>query len=496
MTVQAAMTISCHDMALYTILKRMKDMKYLIFGTGDYYERYKKWFPKEDIVALLDNSPLKKHTWIDGIKVVPPEEGVKLSFDVVVVLSFYIKEMKEQLTGLGIAEDRICHFYDLHRLFDGKQLKRPVIYFGGIREGQFPKRKETILLLSQDLTLGGPGIALFHAAEILLKNGYPVIFASMTDGPLRETLLEHQIPVIVDENLQIETMKESQWIKDFSLVVCNTVNFWVFLSDRDPSMHVVWWLHDSAFFYEGINRKLLQETDWRNLTVCSVGAVPERAIKSYVPGLSVKNLIYGVNDTAQMAPERKKKQDRVCFVTIGYIERRKGQDLLVKAVRLLPDEIRRKAVFYLVGQNTSLMAEELKEQIRDMPEVRITGTADRNQIKELLSHADVLVCPSREDPMPTVAAEAMMYGVPCLVSDSVGTAGYLRDREDGFLFHSENIEELSEKIRWCIEHDDKLHQTGIHARKIYETYFSMEAFEQNFMDVVKASGSWTEENEV
>ena len=39
-------------------------MKFLIFGTGDYYERYKKWFPSKDVLALLDNSPQKQHTVI------------------------------------------------------------------------------------------------------------------------------------------------------------------------------------------------------------------------------------------------------------------------------------------------------------------------------------------------------------------------------------------------------------------------------------------------
>ena len=34
-------------------------MQYIIFGAGDYYERYKKWFDKKDIVALIDNSPAK-----------------------------------------------------------------------------------------------------------------------------------------------------------------------------------------------------------------------------------------------------------------------------------------------------------------------------------------------------------------------------------------------------------------------------------------------------
>lgn len=31
-------------------------MKYLLFGTGDYYNRYKKWFESADVVALLDNA--------------------------------------------------------------------------------------------------------------------------------------------------------------------------------------------------------------------------------------------------------------------------------------------------------------------------------------------------------------------------------------------------------------------------------------------------------
>ena len=90
-------------------------MKYLLFGTGDYYERYKKWFEPENIVALLDNSPLKQGTFIDGIQVLPPEKGIEKPFDIIVILSFYVKEMKQQLLQLGVLEDKICHFYGLRQ---------------------------------------------------------------------------------------------------------------------------------------------------------------------------------------------------------------------------------------------------------------------------------------------------------------------------------------------------------------------------------------------
>ena len=54
------------------------------------------------------------------------------------------------------------------------------------------------------------------------------------------------------------------------------------------------------------------------------------------------------------------------------------------------------------------MARQIKQKIQTIPQVVLTGTVNRTQIDEILNKADVLVCPSRQDPMPTVAAEALM----------------------------------------------------------------------------------------
>ena len=35
-------------------------MKYIIFGTGEYYKRYKRWFLDRDVVVLLDNDTKKQ----------------------------------------------------------------------------------------------------------------------------------------------------------------------------------------------------------------------------------------------------------------------------------------------------------------------------------------------------------------------------------------------------------------------------------------------------
>ena len=466
-------------------------MKFLLFGTGDYFERYKKWFRREDVAALLDNSPNKQNTIIDGMKVLSPKEGIRLSFDVIVILSFYVKEMSLQLIELGVSEDKIYHFYDLHKLININEFGKPIQYYGSARDlikSGIEETEKKILLLSQDLTLGGPAIALFHAAEVLVKNGKQVVYASMLDGPLRNKLQTAGISVIVDVNLQIETMKDADWIGAFSLILCNTINYHVFLSERDVSIPVIWWLHDSLFFYDGIDRDILSRLELTNLRICSVGFVPKQAIQHFLPDLPVDCLLYGVRDTVGHINRLSNvDNDKVCFVTIGYIESRKGQDILVQAIKMLPDEIREKLVFYFVGQNSSAMARQLKSETVFMPEVVMTGTVNRERIDEILSEADILICPSREDPMPTVAAEAMMHGVPCIVSDVTGTAAYIQDGIDGFVFACGDVEELATKIAWCVEHKVELPDIGGRSRKIYENHFSIEIFERNLMRIIEQS---------
>ena len=260
-------------------------MKYILFGTGDYYKRFRHWFAGRDVVAVLDNDEKKQGTYIDQYSIIAPADICSLEYDAVVILSFYVTEMKRQLVELGVSEEKIFHFYDLYELF-------------GMENAAITSKQDgvkSILLLSHDLTYGGPALALFHAAVSLRKAGYEVVYASMLDGELRVNLEDSFIPVVVDERLQVDTMKELQWTRRFDLIVCNTINFNVFLSNRDTKIPVIWWLHDSPFFYEGIRKQRLTELDMSNMRILSVGPVPRKAMTTYKPGVPIDDLIYGVS---------------------------------------------------------------------------------------------------------------------------------------------------------------------------------------------------------
>lgn len=263
-----------------------KEMAYVLFGTGDYYQRFCHWFNGKKVLAVLDNDRKKQGTMLDGYPVIPPEEVTGLPFDAIVILSFYVTEMKKQLVNLGIDEDKIYHFYDLHDLFQEE----------GSKSAGKTDNLKSILLLSHDLSLGGPALALYHAARILQKNGYDITFASMLDGALREKLEEQFIPVIIDKRLQINTMRELPWTEKYDLILCNTINYHIFLSDRNENIPVIWWLHDSSFFYEGIKAGKLADIRDRNMKYVAVGPVPRKAMNQYCPDVVIEDLIYGVSN--------------------------------------------------------------------------------------------------------------------------------------------------------------------------------------------------------
>ncbi len=481
-------------------------MRFLLFGTGEYYNRYKIWFDKKDIAALVDNSKEKQGTFIDGIFVTEPQNVHAYEYDVIVILSFYFRSMKSQLIDLGVEECRIYHFYGLHDLIYSPAIKRKIYYYNiPSQSGIQDKEQKRILLLNQDLTLGGPALALYHAAKILIKNGFHVVYGSMIDGPLREILTGEGIPVVVDENLLLETMEESDWINGYQMVLCNTINFHVFLSKRRMEIPVVWWLHDAMFFYEGVNQKAIKRIENRNIKIWAVGPISKKAIQAFRPDFCVENLLYGIeepgNQNKSLGFIDKKREHsgtgmqekasiqeeirfrKMRFAVIGYIEERKGQDILLQAIQELSPDIRKKAEFYFVGQNTSEMARRVIKAAKEIPEIIITGPVGREAIENILNSIDLLICPSREDPMPTVAAEAMMHAVPCLISDAAGTAEYVRNEINGLVFRNQNIGQLKKLLAQSISGKYDLAEMGKNARKVYEEYFSMKAFERRFMDL-------------
>lgn len=468
-------------------------MKILLFGTGDYYNRFKKWFSNYEIIALIDNSLEKQGSYIDGHIVLSPEIAIKMEFDYIIILSFYVKSMKDQLFKLGVDDKKIYHFFQLHDLLNGQYERRKLVKYEVKNKNeelineQNDKERKRVVLFSNDLMFGGPALALLNVALYLNNKGHDVTFVSMLDGPLAKQLVELGIEVVIDENLQLQTMDESVWKADCDLMICNTINFYVFLSEKNNTIPIIWWLHDSNFFYDGVDKERLKNIDFSNVKVLSVGPVPKMAIREFIPDLIIDDLLYGSKEYYLQSDNlsKYKSSNIIRFVTAGYIESRKGQDILIDAIKVLDKATIEKCEFIFVGQNESLFARKLINLTRDINQIKYVGVVGREDMHELMKSADALICPSREDPMPTVCAEAMMHSTACIVSNCTGTAYYIDNMKNGLIFESEDANDLARKIKWSVDNIEELRKMGISSRKVYDRVFSVNVFEENLNKILE-----------
>lgn len=460
-------------------------MKILLFGTGDYYRKYREWFRREDIKGLIDNDENKQGILIDGFQVYLPCTAVYLEYDCVVILSVHEEAMHRQLVELGVPEDKIYKFSELHRHSELIKAAQPICFWGDDRmisdivAGSYAN---AILLMSHNLDLNGASLALFYMAQILVKNRFQVFVASCADGALRSHFYEKGVPTIIDPNLQVRTQKEVQWTYGFQKIICNTLNYYRFLSDRKQDTKVIWWLHDPLMFYKSLDQEVLHKIQDDNLTVCAVGPIAEDAFKVYFPNALVRQLIYGIPDK----PINRIPHEKLEFIIIGNVQEYKGQDILIQALKRLDSETIEQIHVKIVGFQPSAYANAVKAQAEELGSVvDFMPPTDREQIHRLLEEADVLVCPSRVDTMPIVTNEGMQHCLPCIVSDAAGTSAYIKDGVDGFIVKQGSVESLLQKITWCVDHQDQLEQIGQAGRRIYKQYFSMETFEKNLLPIVR-----------
>ena len=117
------------------------------------------------------------------------------------------------------------------------------------------------------------------------------------------------------------------------------------------------------------------------------------------------------------------RPDQLVVLFSGKLVRRKGVDLLPTAVRQLAPELSRRIVLVFLGDGD--MREELVRVSASEPVVamRFLGFQNQSNLSRFYQAADLLVLPSREsETWGLVVNEALHHGLPCVVSEGVGSA--------------------------------------------------------------------------
>jgi glycosyltransferase involved in cell wall biosynthesis len=141
----------------------------------------------------------------------------------------------------------------------------------------------------------------------------------------------------------------------------------------------------------------------------------------------------------------------VAFVFSGKMIPKKDPELVLAAIRRLPETVQRRIHWLALGDGE--LRGSLSEQARALCGSRASfpGFVNQRDLGRWYAAADCLILPSRAGHGETwglVVNEAFHFGLPAIVSDGVGCQPDLvPDHRTGRIFLSANIDSLATAIR-------------------------------------------------
>jgi glycosyltransferase involved in cell wall biosynthesis len=250
------------------------------------------------------------------------------------------------------------------------------------------------------------------------------------------------------------------------------------------------WLHECIPDHDRY-RRLFRSFEKRvHSFVCVSKAVAISLHKIGVNETRIRIIHNGVKDfTAGVLPQPESHAPFRIGIA-GQISPAKGHDDLLEAFGLVCQRHSR-AELHIYGTGQSEYIKALKRKATTLGiENRIMWHDFVTDRKLIYSNVDVCVVPSRfEDPLPTCAIEAGLFGKACIATRRGGLPEIITDELNGLLVGAEQPAEIAEAICRLIAHPELRQSLGVNARHQATKRFSPERFVGEFLDVLDAKGS-------
>jgi glycosyltransferase involved in cell wall biosynthesis len=205
------------------------------------------------------------------------------------------------------------------------------------------------------------------------------------------------------------------------------------------------WLYRSAGLLLG--RKIL-----------AVFAISDRASQQFTragfPSARLFPFAYFVPATSPLT-ESQAKKTALHLIFVGSLVERKGLPTLIEAIHLAQPQFEQRGIALkldIFGPGIAPTSSELPHG------VTFKGRIPFGQAQTFISAYDTLVLPSRHDGWGVVVNEALLQGVPAIVSDGVGAQALVKRSGAGTTFPTGSASALAQRLQQLLEHPELLQQ--------------------------------------
>ena len=355
-----------------------------------------------------------------------------------------------------------------------------------------PQAKANIAFVVPNLQRIGAVVMYARLASLLKDNDYNVAIFYSHSLALDEEFADLDIPVIQTSSGSLISPEYINFLRDnFDLCIVsgaqNSHSQLVFASQ----LPTIWWLHEvNAWLSEFVDssqdckNKIVKEcnqskdTLWYVDPVCDIYQADVVAVSNLVRdallnvpkqitiihnGVSEKEYADSLKEPDSSLYHQLKRQnaDKLVFTFVGRISISKGIDVLLKALKGLPEDYKNKMVLYVIGANNHKYAKSLQKKYKKLDNVVWTGEQKADTLWDYYRVADVMVTPSTwNDSAPCVITEAAMYHMPSIITTKVGSNYLVEDGKSGFIIAPDNVKALRKKLMWMIDHPRQVKEMG------------------------------------
>jgi len=188
------------------------------------------------------------------------------------------------------------------------------------------------------------------------------------------------------------------------------------------------------------------------------------------------------------AQEKSPVRRPIRIISVGKIyQERKNHLLLLEAFydSLKKSDIRLTIIGALSG-NSPEYFNKMRVYIKkyDLEQtVEIKTNLEHNEVLREYAKHDLFVLPSSNEPLAYSPLEAMGAGLPVICSDTNGFRWYVKDGENGYIFKSEDVSDLKDKVSLAIPRLQEMSKNSLNSVK---QFYTPKSFYEKFMEAVQS----------
>lgn len=172
----------------------------------------------------------------------------------------------------------------------------------------------------------------------------------------------------------------------------------------------------------------------------------------YVNGIGV-DIQKGKNTTINRLIKRNEleiSEEDIMLLSVGELSKRKNHEIVIRALAKLKNK---KIQYVICGQGPlQKYLEQLCIELGIKEQVIFTGF--RRDVIEICKSADIFVFPSLQEGLPVALMEAMMAGLPCIVSKIRGNTDLIQQGKGGIICNPKSSKEFQSAIEELIMNRD------------------------------------------